>query len=289
MSDEQTPIRRLLQVMERLRDREHGCPWDCQQTFATIAPFTIEEAYEVADAIERGDSADLRDELGDLLFQVVFHARMAEERGWFDFDAVATGIHDKLIRRHPHVFAEASFSNAAEQNSNWEEHKARERAAAASRRGAEQPSALDDVPMALPALLRAAKLGRRASRVGFDWPEAGGVREKLNEELAELDAALAQESVPDPKSAPSAEVAEELGDALFTLVNLGRHLHVDAEEALRAANSKFERRFRHMESIARGRGLDLAALSPAQWEALWVESKQAHATSAALARGFPEV
>jgi ATP diphosphatase len=264
-------IEKLLKVMERLRDPQNGCPWDREQTFATIAPYTIEEAYEVADAIERNDAHDLKDELGDLLFQVVFHARMAEERGWFDFDAVATSIHDKLVRRHPHVFADTVFGSRAEQTANWEDHKAREREAAANRRGAEADSVLGDVPKALPALLRAAKLGKRAARVGFDWPEASGVREKLNEELAELDAELARAP---STGEPQEKLVEELGDALFTLANLGRHLKIDAEEALRVANRKFELRFRHMESLARARGLDLATLTPAQWDALWVESKQ---------------
>jgi MazG family protein len=275
VSERTATLAKLLAVMERLRDPQNGCPWDREQTFATIAPYTIEEAYEVADAIERNDATDLRDELGDLLFQVVFHARMAQELGWFDFDAVAASIHDKLIRRHPHVFADTVFDNRAEQTSNWEEHKARERAAAAARRGEDVDSALGDVPRALPALLRAAKLGKRASRVGFDWPDATGVREKLNEELAELDAEIAQAAPHDTRGEPDPKIAEELGDALFTLVNLGRHLHVDAEEALRAANRKFEARFRHMESLARARGLDLATLSPTQWDALWIESKKA--------------
>jgi nucleoside triphosphate diphosphatase len=260
-------IEKLLKVMERLRDPKDGCPWDREQNFSTIAPYTIEEAYEVADAIERNDQQDLRDELGDLLFQVVFHARMAQERGWFDFDAVATAIHDKLVRRHPHVFADATFSDSAEQTANWEDHKARERAEAAKRRGPEADSVLGDVPKALPALLRAAKLGKRAARVNFDWPDASGVREKLNEELRELDAAKDQE-----------QVAEELGDALFTLANLGRHLNVDAEDALRGANRKFETRFRHMEALARQRGLELETLTPAQWDALWVAAKAAGET-----------
>jgi len=277
---------RLLEVMALLRDPEKGCPWDVEQTFATIAPYTIEEAYEVADAIERNDRIDLRDELGDLLFQVVFHARMAEEKGWFDFDAVATAIREKLVRRHPHVFARASFATAEQRSASWEEHKANERAAAAQRRGNEVPGALGDVPRALPALLRAAKLGRRASRVGFDWPDASGIRAKVNEELAELDAAIAERgaqsrlgNTPAPLDAsmPAAHdaVTEELGDVLFTLVNLGRQLDVDAEEALRAANAKFERRFRHMEALARSRGFSLEALSPAEWDALWLESKRA--------------
>lgn len=266
MSDDKSAIVRLLKVMEQLRDPQNGCPWDREQTFATIAPYTIEEAYEVADAIERNDQIDLRDELGDLLFQVVFHARMAEERGWFDFNDVAAAIHDKLVRRHPHVFADTVFDDREAQTSNWEEHKARERSAAAERRGEDDRSVLSDVPKALPALLRAAKLGKRASRVGFDWPDPTGVREKVNEELRELDAEIANQ-------AGSEKVAEELGDALFTLVNLGRHLEVDAEDALRAANRKFELRFRRMESLARDRRLELDALSPAQWDALWTEAK----------------
>ena len=255
-------IKKLQDVMKRLRDPNGGCPWDLKQTFATIAPYTIEEAYEVADAIESGDPTHLRDELGDLLFQVVFHARMAEEKGWFDFDAVATAIHDKLVRRHPHVFAGIEFTNDAARSANWEDQKAQEREAAAKQRGGEPASVLGDVPRALPALTRAVKLGKRASRVGFDWPDAAGIREKVNEELAELDSAVGD------------GVAEELGDALFTLVNLGRKLEVDAEEAVRSANAKFEKRFRHMEGLARERGLALEALSPAQWEALWMEAKR---------------
>jgi len=258
-------ISKLRGVMQRLRDPNGGCPWDLQQTFATIAPYTIEEAYEVADAIEGGDPTHLRDELGDLLFQVVFHARMAEEKGWFDFDAVATAIHDKLVRRHPHVFGGTEFENDAARSANWEDQKAAEREAAAKRRGGEPASVLGDVPRALPALSRAMKLGKRASRVGFDWPDAAGIRDKVNEELAELDEAVAGNNAD--------AVAEELGDALFTMVNLGRKLNVDAEEALRAANGKFEKRFRQMEALARDRGLALEGLSPAQWEALWVEVK----------------
>ncbi len=261
MADDSSPIERLRGVMARLRNPESGCPWDIEQTFATIAPYTIEEAYEVADAIESGDPQQIRDELGDLLFQVIFHARMAEERGWFDFDAVATAIHDKLVRRHPHVFAGAGFDKA-----NWEDQKAQERAASAQRRGG-APSLLDDIPRALPALSRARKLGKRASRVGFDWPDVAGIREKLNEEIAELDAEVA--------AGRTGAAAEELGDALFTLVNLGRKLDIDAEEALRAANAKFTKRFKHMEQLCTERGLSLEALSPAEWDALWVESKAA--------------
>jgi ATP diphosphatase len=270
--DDGSAITKLLKVMERLRDPQRGCPWDREQTFSTIAPYTLEEAYEVADAIERNDPEDLRQELGDLLFQVVFHARMAEERGWFDFEAVAAAIHDKLVRRHPHVFADAVFASPSEQTANWEALKARERAEAAARRGESTHSVLGDVPKALPALVRAAKLGRRAARVGFDWPDICAVRAKLDEELAELDAAAT--------SGKREPVAEELGDVLFTLVNMSRHLEVDAEEALRAANAKFEARFRRMEALARDRGLSLESLSPQAWDALWNEAKQTSSSSA---------
>jgi nucleoside triphosphate diphosphatase len=257
----------LLQLMARLRDPTNGCPWDREQTFATIAPFTIEEAYEVADAIDRNDPQQLRDELGDLLFQIVFHSRMAQERGWFDFAGVATSIHDKLVRRHPHVFAGAPVEGIESQTRNWEELKARERADAASRQQSPDNSALADVPKALPALARAAKLGRRAARVGFDWQEPGQVRDKVIEELAEVDEALAA-------NAPE-RVTEELGDLLFAIANWTLHLKIDPEEALRAANAKFERRFRHMESLAAADGTKLESLSPAAWEDLWRKAKQA--------------
>jgi ATP diphosphatase len=274
----------LLALMARLRDPEGGCPWDQAQDFRTIAPYTIEEAYEVRDAIERGDAPKLREELGDLLFQVVFHARMAEERGWFDFAAVAAGIHEKLVRRHPHVFgagappAQASRApageaarnasdtaqQAAERSWQWDEIKARERAAS----GAADRSTLADLPLGLPALLRASKLGRRAARVGFDWQRPEQVRAKVLEELGELDAALAASG-----GVADAHGVEEFGDVLFALVNWSRHLGIDAEEALRRASDKFERRFRRMERLAGGRGLAPAALSPEAWEALWCEAK----------------
>ncbi|HUK03415.1 MAG TPA: nucleoside triphosphate pyrophosphohydrolase [Steroidobacteraceae bacterium] len=261
-----TPVRgidALLAVMARLRDPRTGCPWDLAQSFETIAPYTLEEAYEVADAIASGQRDRLRDELGDLLFQVVFHARMAEERGWFAFDDVAAGIERKLVRRHPHVFAPQADADAARR---WEEIKATERTAAALERGEPPPGALAGVPLALPALARAAKLGQRAARVGFDWPDAKAVREKITEELAELDAAQA-----------SAALTEELGDLLFTLVNFARHTQIDAEGALRAANAKFERRFIWMERTAAARGRELSALTPEEWDALWRESKLATA------------
>jgi nucleoside triphosphate diphosphatase len=285
------PLAALLQVMARLRDPERGCPWDLAQTFATIAPYTLEEAYEVADAIESGEPGRLRDELGDLLFQVVFHARLAEERGWFDFAEVARAIGDKLVRRHPHVFSESGTpTDHAALSRQWEEHKAHEREAVASGRGEEGPSALAGVALALPALTRAVKLGKRAGRVGFDWTAAWEVREKVMEELGELDAAIrdgerggarlvggsaAQPLGEVPSPGSDSGVVEELGDLLFAVANWGRHLRVDPEAALRAANAKFERRFARMERKARERGLALATLSPAQWDALWRESKGA--------------
>ena len=267
MSEAERALGALLALMARLRDPQRGCPWDREQTFRSIAPYTIEEAYEVADAIERGEHEQLRDELGDLLFQVVFHARMAEERGWFDFAAVARAIHDKLVRRHPHVVAGASRT-PQELVRVWEEQKAQERAEWALGRPAAEATVLAGVPRALPALVRAAKLGRRAARVGFDWPDAREVRAKVLEELHEMDAALAAAG-----AAGEVAVTDELGDLLFSVVNWSRHLKLDAEAALRAANAKFERRFAAMESLARARGLDLHGLSAAEWDALWREAK----------------
>jgi MazG family protein len=249
----------LLALVRTLRDPESGCPWDRQQDFVSIAPFTIEEAYEVADAIGRGDLDRLRDELGDLLFQVVFHARMAEEAGRFDFAAVARGIRDKLIRRHPHLFVERKAVDLAQLHVSWESQKARERAAAGVQ------GVLSDVPRALPALARAAKLGRRAGRVGFDWPSSAGVRAKIDEEFAEIDAALA--------AGNQAQLAEEIGDVLFAMANWARHLEVDAEDALRRAALKFERRFESMEQSARRAGLVLSELTAARWDELWREAK----------------
>jgi nucleoside triphosphate diphosphatase len=258
----------LLALMRALRDPLHGCPWDREQTFQTIAPFTIEEAYELADAIERGEPERMRDELGDLLFQVVFQARLAEEQGQFDFAAVARGIGEKLVRRHPHVFGaapERAGLDMAALHAAWEAHKAQERTAAG--RG----GTLADVPLALPALSRAAKLGRRASRVGFDWPDSAGVRAKIDEELAEIDAALQ-----DPGAAAE-PVAGELGDLLFTVAQFARRLRVDPEQALRAATLKFERRFERMEQAAAARGWRLAELSADQWDTLWNAAKAAEA------------
>jgi nucleoside triphosphate diphosphatase len=260
----------LLELMARLRDPEHGCPWDREQTFRTIAPYTIEEAYEVADAIERGQPEKLRDELGDLLFQVVFHARMAEEKGWFDFAAVARGIHEKLVRRHPHVFEDASLAADVGQLSRiWEEQKARERAQAAGEGASADHSALADVPHALPALTRAAKLGRRAARVGFDWENPSQVRDKVLEEVREIEDELAAGA-----GTNAAGLAEEVGDLLFAAANWALHLKIDPEEALRAANAKFERRFRRMETLAAARGAPLQTLDAAQWDVLWRQAKQ---------------
>ena len=226
-------INKLLEVMRKLRDPQDGCPWDVEQDFATIAPYTIEEAYEVADAIERDDMDDLRDELGDLLFQVAFHARMAEEGGFFDFEDVARSISDKMIRRHPHVFGSEAERAEGQLAGDWEEIKEKERSDSADN------SALAGVAKGLPALKRAEKLGKRASRAGFDWPDRQGVRDKIQEELGELEEAVGLRDVDD--------MEEEFGDVLFAVVNLARHLNIDPEKALTSANYKFERRFRDME------------------------------------------
>jgi nucleoside triphosphate diphosphatase len=254
-----TPIGNLLSIMARLRDRERGCPWDHEQDFATIAPYTIEEAYEVADAIERGDMAALKDELGDLLFQVVFHARMAEEAGFFAFGDVATAISDKMIRRHPHVFGDADIRSAAAQTEAWEAHKAAERAASG-----DGESVLDGIALAYPALLRACKMSRRAARIGFDWPDASSVIAKVREEAAEIEAEMQNGGAHD-------RLEDEIGDLLFAAANLARKLEVEPETALRRATAKFERRFRRVETLAaeRGTGRDLNAL-----EALWQEVKR---------------
>ena len=269
--DARDAVAALVALMARLRDPQRGCPWDREQTFSTIAPYTIEEAYEVADAVEHGEPEKLREELGDLLFQVVFHARMAQEQGWFDFAAVARGIEAKLIRRHPHVFESATTTGAVEDLSRvWEEQKARERAAAAARTTGSDHSALADIPRALPALTRAAKLGRRAARVGFDWEQASQVRDKVLEEVREIDEALAGQD----GAAGGGKLAEELGDLLFAVANWSLHLSVDPEAALRAANAKFERRFRHMEALAAAQGAPLRSLDAAQWDALWRRAKR---------------
>jgi MazG family protein len=251
--------------MARLRDPVGGCPWDLEQDFASIAPYTIEEAYEVADAIARGDLEHLKDELGDLLLQVVYHAQLAKEAGLFDFDQVARAIADKMVRRHPHVFGAAAVESARAQSHAWEAAKAAERASKADRAESHH-GVLDDVPLALPALVRAAKLQRRAARVGFDWPEPGQVLDKIEEEIAELRAELGQ-------STSAERLGDEIGDLLFALVNLARHLEVDAETALRQASAKFERRFRAIEEALRARGRRLEDASLDEMEALWQQAK----------------
>jgi MazG family protein len=252
-------IDRLLNIMARLRDPQRGCPWDVQQSFATIAPYTIEEAYEVADAIERKDLDALRDELGDLLFQVVFHSQMAQEQGAFDFDAVAAAISDKMERRHPHVFADARIEDAEAQTVAWEEQKRRERAQ-------KHASVLADVPVGLPALTRANKLGKRAAQVGFEWPDVTGALEKVEEELRELKQEIGPQM--DHKA-----IADELGDVLFCIVNVCRYLKVDPEEALRATNAKFERRFGYVEQRLRAQGRTPDQASLEEMDRLWDEGK----------------
>ncbi len=262
-------IARLLKVMARLRDPAGGCPWDLEQSFETIAPYTIEEAYEVAEAIRLGDRAALRDELGDLLLQVVFHAQMAREDGSFDFDEVADGIADKMIRRHPNVFGDddsEARNSAPAQMRAWEAQKAAERDARAQAEG-RTPSALDGVALALPALLRAEKLQKRAARVGFDWPEAAPVFDKVLEEVAELREAAAERD--------SATMTAELGDLLFACVNLARHLGVDPEGALRGANAMFTARFRHIEAALAASGRTADDVGLAELDRLWEDAKRA--------------
>ncbi|MCK9531268.1 MAG: nucleoside triphosphate pyrophosphohydrolase [Gammaproteobacteria bacterium] len=254
-------IDELLAVMARLRDPQAGCPWDREQTFATIAPYTIEEAYEVADAIEHGDLHDLKDELGDLLFQVVFHARMAEEQGAFGFSDVVAAIVEKMRRRHPHVFAGERIDSAAEQSAAWEAHKARERV---DKGGHE--SVLDGITRTLPALARAEKLQKRAARTGFDWPNLDGVLAKIEEELQEVRAEIA--------AGDSQALHGEIGELLFACANLARHAGVDAETALRATNQKFDRRFRYVEAALRVRGKRPEQSDLAEMDALWEEAKR---------------
>lgn len=253
----------LLAIMARLRDREHGCPWDVAQTFDTIAPYTIEEAYEVADAIDRKDHAALKDELGDLLLQVVFHARMAEEQGLFDFGGVAEAINAKLVRRHPHVFADAHYADAEEQSRAWEDIKRAERAAAG---GDDDTSVLAGVSRGLPEWKRALKLCERAATVGFDWPGPEPVLDKLQEEAAEVRAEFATGAGHD-------RLLDEIGDVAFVLVNLTRHAKVDFSAALRHANAKFERRFRRMELLAAAAGETLDGKSLDEQDALWNRAK----------------
>ncbi len=251
----------LLEIMATLRDPVRGCPWDREQDFGSIAPYTIEEAYEVADAIDRDDLTDLRDELGDLLLQVVFHAQMAREIQAFDFGDVVAAISAKMVRRHPHVFGTAVVATASAQTETWEGLKAEER----ERRGGDT-SAMAGIGQALPALLRAEKLGKRAARVGLDWSDAQGVVEKVREELEEVVTALSLNQ--------QAAVEEEVGDLLLACTSLARHCHVDPEQALRQAGRKFEARFRRVEDAVRQQGLEWLKLSPDELDALWEVAKR---------------
>ena len=258
-------VERLLWVMARLRDPDGGCPWDLEQDFASIAPYTIEEAYEVADAIAREDFDDLEGELGDLLLQVVYHAQMAKEAGRFDFEAVAVRIADKMIQRHPHVFGDAQVDGAAAQTIAWEEAKAAERKRKEAQ-GRGDASVLADLPIGLPALTRSAKLQRRAARVGFDWPELAPVLDKLEEEVGEVRAEIAGNGTDE-------RLTDEIGDLLFAATNLARHLGIDPEAALRQANRKFERRFRSIEAALDAAGRPIAGASLAEMEDLWQRAK----------------
>ncbi|MBL0898470.1 MAG: nucleoside triphosphate pyrophosphohydrolase [Reyranella sp.] len=259
------PLARLLAVMAWLRDRQHGCPWDIDQTFKTIAPYTIEEAYEVADAIERDDMPALKEELGDLLLQVVYHAQMASEAKAFGFDDVAATIADKMVDRHPHVFGDLDIKTADAQTISWEARKAAERAA--KRSAAEPAGTLDGVARALPALMRAEKLQKRAARVGFDWAATGPVIDKIEEELGELRAELEAGKVDRDR------LADELGDVLFAVANLARHCKVDPEAALRATNDKFEKRFRYIEKRLGEQGRKPTDAALEEMEVLWQQAK----------------
>lgn len=259
-------ISALVQILRDLRDPDGGCPWDREQTFASIAPYTVEEAYEVADAIQRGDIEDLKEELGDLLLQVIYHARIAEEAGAFALPDVISAIVGKMVRRHPHVYGEESRSTEGQVRA-WDAHKAAERAAKAQARGVpDRASVLDGVPLALPALMRALKLQARAARVGFDWSEPGPILDKVAEETAELHAELTQ-------SGDKARAQDELGDLLFVIVNLARHHGLDPEAALRGTNDKFTRRFSFIEQELAKRGSSPEAASLDEMEALWVAAK----------------
>jgi len=272
MSHQEDPrrIETLLAIMARLRNPKTGCPWDVEQTFATIAPYTVEEAYEVADAIERKDMAQLKDELGDLLFQVVFHARMAEEAGTFSFGDVVQAVTDKMIRRHPHVFGDADVKTADAQTAAWEEHKRKERLEKGG-------GLMDDVPVTFPALTRAFKLQKRAASVGFDWTERQGIIDKLHEEIGELEEAF-------EAGAPREKLQDELGDILFVVANLARFHGVQPEDALRGTNTKFLRRFAHIERHARNSGRSLTELTLEEMEELWQAAKQTEPSATDFAR-----
>ena len=259
------PIADLIELMSRLRDPQTGCPWDIEQSFETIAPYTIEEAYEVSDAIERGDTQDLKEELGDLFLQVVFHAQIASDSNLFDIHDVAKAIVEKMVRRHPHVFSDVSIEDAEAQTRAWETMKAAERAA--KKEATTPPSAIDGVAKALPALMRAEKILKRAARTGFDWPDTRSVLAKLEEELGELSEAATQ--------GDHHAVEEEMGDVLFVVANLARKHGIDPEIALRQANDKFERRFRGMESKAVTAGKEFSSLELSEMEALWSVVKSA--------------
>ncbi len=262
--DADHPVFRLLEIMDRLRDPQGGCAWDLEQTFATIAPYTVEEAYEVADAIERNDLGDLKEELGDLLFQVAFHARMAKEKGAFDFSDVAQAISDKMIRRHPHVFGEVGQRTSGEQTLAWEVLKQQERA------GKARHGILDDVPVGMPALTRAVKLSKRAARVGFVWPSVNEVLDKLDEEVAELKVEVAAGDLD--------KIRRELGDVLFVLANIARTLDIEPEDALRATNAKFVRRFGFIEAALAERGKTPEMSDLAEMDTLWDAAKAAERT-----------
>lgn len=271
VANNESGIQRLLDIMARLRDRENGCPWDVEQTFATIAPYTIEEAYEVADAIDRGDLPALKDELGDLLLQVVFHARMAEEQGAFVFAEVADAISDKMTRRHPHVFGDVAVEDAAAQTLAWEEHKRLERESS----GDADRSALAGIARGLPEWQRAIKLQNRAAKVGFDWPGPAPVIEKLHEEIEEVRAEFAAVDAAPGDAAARERLEDEIGDLLFVCANLARHAKVDVGGALRRANLKFERRFRAMEALAEADGTALAGLPLEAQDRYWDRAKAA--------------
>ncbi|MEQ1753215.1 MAG: nucleoside triphosphate pyrophosphohydrolase [Micropepsaceae bacterium] len=258
--DDPRRIETLLAIMARLRDPKSGCPWDVEQDFTTIAPYTVEEAYEVADAIERNDMVQLKDELGDLLFQVVFHSRMAEEAGAFSFADVVQSISEKMIRRHPHVFADADVKTADAQTAAWEEHKHKERLQKGGR-------LMDDIPLAFPALTRALKIQKRAASVGFDWTERKGIMDKLHEEIAELNEAA-------DAGAPREKLQDELGDLLFVVANLARFHGVKPEEALHGTNLKFLRRFAVIEDTARASGRQVSDLTLDEMEAAWTQAKR---------------
>ena len=264
-SDDASPatVNTLVEIMAQLRNPRGGCPWDLEQDFRSIAPYTLEEAYEVVDAIERDDSTALQDELGDLLFQVVYHAQMAQEQGWFSFDDVVAGICNKMVRRHPHVFAEEVIETAEAQTRAWEEHKARERG--------KQESILDGIPLVLPALTRAWKLQKRASRAGFDWPSIHGVSEKVEEELQELNEEINSQAGLDA-------LTDEAGDLLFAAVNLVRHAGIEPELALRKGNSKFTRRFQQVEKFLQEAGQTLSDTDLDTLDYYWEKAKELEAT-----------